>query len=207
MQSRQQILDYISRNRVVTVIEISHALHMTENNAKHHLKILQEQGIIEATGKLPVKGRGRPAKLYALSNLSQSHNLDRLSRVLFAKVKQLSTPEEQLEILNDLAKMLIQQLEETQNPLLKKKSHLTQRLYQAMIYLNQLKFQARWEAHSDGAHIIFDHCPYLAILSEHPELCQIDQLMLHNLLDINIEQAAKLAPDIRGVTHCIFRLK
>ena len=206
MQSRQQVLDYIARNRMVTVGEISHALNMTENNVKHHLKILQENGIVEEMGHLPPRGRGRPANIYALSNQTKAHSLDHLAQALFAEIKKLSTPERQPDILNDIAKALIRQLDETDGPALKDTSHLTQRLIQAMDHLNQLRYQARWEARSTGAHIIFYHCPFASILTEFPELCHIDKFMLQNLLDINLEQIAKLAPDTRGVPHCIFRL-
>ena len=206
MQSRQQVLDYIARNRLVTVVEISHALNMTKNNVKHHLKILQENGIVEATGHLPGRGRGRPANMYALSNQTKAHSLDRLAKALFVELKKLSTPERQSDVLNDIARTLILQVDEIEASTSKDTSHITQRLLQAMDQLNQLKYQARWEARADGAHIFFYHCPFAAILSEFPELCQIDKYMLQNLLNTNVDQIAKLFPDTRGIPHCIFRL-
>ena len=54
----------------------------------------------------------------------------------------------------------------------------TRRLYTAIQNLNKMNYFAHWEARHEGPRIIFSHCPYAAILPEHPELCQLDEFLL-----------------------------
>jgi len=67
-----------------------------------------------------------------------------------------------------------------------------------------MNYQARWEAHVDAPHIIFGHCPYAAILPDHPEFCELDKLLLEMLSDLRIDQREKLANDTRGIKYCLF---
>ena len=44
------------------------------------------------------------------------------------------------------------------------------------------------------------------ILSDHPELCRLDVLLLEHLLQTRVEKVAHLARDDRGLTYCMFAL-
>jgi predicted ArsR family transcriptional regulator len=81
---------------------------------------------------------------------------------------------------------------------------LTHRLYQAIQRLNQMGYQARWEAHSEAPRLLLGHCPYAAILSKHPELCQMDAYLLEELMGVPADQIKKLAQDSRGARYCLF---
>jgi len=82
--------------------------------------------------------------------------------------------------------------------------NLTQRLTQAVQHLNQLNYQARWEAHADGPRLILGHCPYAAIIDRHPELCRIDSHLLEQLLGQPVTQNAKLMTSPQGSRYCLF---
>jgi predicted ArsR family transcriptional regulator len=82
--------------------------------------------------------------------------------------------------------------------------NLTQRLYQAINRLNELNYQARWEAHQQAPRIILGNCPYAAIVNNHPEICQIDKYLLESLLIMPVEQESKLIRDDREYTYCLF---
>jgi predicted ArsR family transcriptional regulator len=81
---------------------------------------------------------------------------------------------------------------------------MTQRLAKAVLRLNELGYQARWEAHSEAPHVILGHCPYALILPEHPELCQMDAHLLESLLGQPARQTKKLAVDSNGKHYCQF---
>jgi len=70
-----------------------------------------------------------------------------------------------------------------------------------------MRYQARWEAHKQAPHIIFENCPYIAILENHPELCSIDAELLSELLGEEVDQLSKLEKDARGLAHCRFRIR
>ncbi|MEK6220665.1 MAG: hypothetical protein N2D54_00260, partial [Chloroflexota bacterium] len=83
---------------------------------------------------------------------------------------------------------------------------LTYKLGEAVDRLNELKYRAHWEAHSDGARIIFGQCPYAEIIGEHPELCQMDAELLNNLIHSSVRQESKIAYYPLGPHKCVFVL-
>ena len=180
---------------------------MTEANARHHLAILVEQGLVEVVGQRPAGGKGRPRQLYSPSRQALGDNLDRLADAVLAELLDGLTAEEKLSRLRKVAgRMAAQKGTAPEKPARPGAAPMTQRLYNAIQRLNDWRYQARWEAHSGAPRLILGYCPYAAILPEHPELCAFDALLLENLLDNPVEQTARLLPDGRGQPHCIFRL-
>ena len=82
--------------------------------------------------------------------------------------------------------------------------NMSKRLAQTIEHLNQLNYQAKWEAGAEGPHILFGHCPYAAIIEKYPELCKMDAAMLTACLDSNTRQLAKIE---KGMGMCIFAIK
>jgi len=80
------------------------------------------------------------------------------------------------------------------------------RLNQTIRRLDEMNYQARWEASSQGPRVILGHCPYAAILAENPELCQMDAVFLSSQLGQAVDQVAKLERGPQGIPHCIFAL-
>jgi predicted ArsR family transcriptional regulator len=84
--------------------------------------------------------------------------------------------------------------------------HITQRLAAAVRRLNDLEYQARWEAHALAPRVILGNCPYAAIIEGHPELCQMDAYLLENQLGQAVSQTAKLERNPQGLPVCVFAL-
>jgi predicted ArsR family transcriptional regulator len=200
--TRQRILEYIESQRAVTATDISQALRMTPANARHHLAILQEQGSVKIIGQRPKEGKGRPAQVFSTSGQITGNNLDQLSSALLAEAEQRLSPGAHQNYLKRIAQRL------TPPPANngRRGSNLSQRLYDTIQHLNKRDYHARWEAHVFAPRLILGHCPYRAIIKEHPELCQIDTHILEDLLGEEVEQLAKLTPDNRGATSCIFQI-
>lgn len=195
--TRQAIIEYLQRKPGATTPEISHALKTTVQNTRHHLSVLIEQGVVEIAGQEISRKRGRPKILYALASQVHEHNLDGLLRALLEVLFQQSPSDQSQDLLQRIARKLIVFDEPT-------RSTLTNRLYRAVQRLNELHYQARWEAHTRAPRLILGHCPYLSILPDHPELCQIDRYLLDTLLEAPTEQVEKLARDSRGAAYCMF---
>jgi len=192
--TRQQIIDYLRANRMATSIEMSHFLLVTAANTRHHLGILIENGLVQEVGKEPVRGRGRPSKLFSLTENALKHNLDGLASAL------LNTLSKDKSDTNDtLSQTAIHLLGEHQTS---SNAHI--QLNWAVEKLNQLKYQASWEASPNGPRIILRNCPYALILSEHPELCDLDAALLAKLLNRPFGQSAKLKRSPDGSPHCAF---
>ncbi len=187
---------------------------MTNANARHHLAILEAEGLVTVVGQRLAHGKGRPAYIYRPSGQLASHNFDRLCAALLEEISFSNPMGLQNEVLDRLASSIINNLKMKQvtgEPAIIERTatstHLSQRLYWTISQINQMNYQARWEARADAPHIIFNHCPYKAILSHHPELCQLDTWLLEHVLGVAVEQVAKLAQDQRGLHLCIFRVR
>lgn len=197
--SRQRILEYIQSKEVVTALEISRALRMTPANARHHLSILRDEGVVHVLGQKPGAERGRPLDLYCLWRPLSRHNLDGLASALLEELLTECTPEDLDEVLQRLAIRFLP-------PTHAESKNLTQRLSQAVLHLNRLSYQARWEAHAQGPQVIFQHCPYATIVANHPEVCRMDQFLIKNILQLPVQQLARLEKTPSGFRQCVFRL-
>jgi predicted ArsR family transcriptional regulator len=205
--ARQRILAYLQSHHGVTAAEVSRALRVTPANIRHHLSILAADGRAKVVGeRRPVKdagqGRGRPVKMYGLGDAASGDNLSGLAdAVLGAWVAGLP-PDQRDSALGALAARLadVPPGGERSGPIIR-------RLAQAMTRLNKLHYRARWEAHAQGPRVIFEHCPYAAILEKHPELCRMDGFLLKELLGADITQSARLELNARGLPFCMFILK
>lgn len=197
--SRQRLYAFIEQHGPVSIQEISRAMHMTAANARHHLNILLEQGVVEVVGERAQGGKGRPSLLYALASQAQENNLDRLAGAgLEILAEQM--PENYLEAL-------ARRLDESANgPLTVSGGSLTQRLVGAVQRLNRMNYRARWEAHSQAPRLILGHCPYAALLASHPEMCQMDARLLGRLVGGQAEPRAIRARDTRGLLYCLFAI-
>ena len=192
--TRQRILDYLQANPIVSAVTLSRSLQVTAANVRHHLNLLLDQGLVEVIGQEPARGRGRPTKLFGLTPGATKNNLADLASAALRTCYSTPLSADQLATLVD---HLIGELDDfSPNPV--------QRLNQVVTKLNQWHYHARWEASADGPRLILGHCPYLPILPEHPELCQMDALLLSKLVDLPVEQISKLERNPGGAPHCIF---
>jgi predicted ArsR family transcriptional regulator len=200
--SRQQILELIEKQQLLTASEISRILHMTDANVRHHLTILEKRKEIQSAGIRPQTGKGRPAKVFSLSQKAKGNNYDLLcSALLNILLKQ--SPRQKKHILHQLSEIISGKIQAQINA----SSPLPQRLYDAIHHLNKFHYMARWEAHHSSPIIIFENCPYINIIDLHSELCKLDVLILTNLLRSPVYQTCKLEKDPRGVMHCQFKLE
>lgn len=202
--ARQILYADIRLHRVVTARELSERLRMTEANARHHLKILLEQGLIEVVGELPATGkrRGRPRLLYGLPR-QHSSSLLGLLQAFWQELTQRLTPEETERFLQSIAQRLAGS---DWQPGATRAGNLTPHLVTVTHKLNELHYQARWEARRDGPWIILSNCPYADLPLQDPEFCRLDFYLLQILTGTQPTQIRRLKPDSRGLPHCVFQL-
>ena len=178
-------------------------MQMTPANARHHLKILVEQGVVSQVGERTAKNQpGRPEKIYCLTETLRQNNLGLLASLLLLAIKKSNAPAEMEQQLQELAGNMVEIAGGEASP-----RSLGSRLVQAMQKLNHLHYQARWEARPGAPDIYFGLCPYQEIIADHPELCRMDAIILQRLTGQAVEQIAKLAPDRTGGRSCRFILR
>ena len=201
--SRQKILDYLRIHRTCTASELSRVMQMTSANARHHLKILVDQGtVIQSGERMPVHQRGRPERIYHLADAMRQNNLGFLASLLLQEIIQPGDPEESDSLLRTLANRIV----ESSGGEASQQRSLGPRLVQAVQILSRLNYQARWEARPGAPEIYFGICPYKEIITGHPELCRMDSFLLQQLTGHPVEHTARLAPDHSGGQFCRFLL-
>jgi predicted ArsR family transcriptional regulator len=197
-KTRKKITDYLVDNPRVTAIELSRVLNMTVANVRHHLSILEKETIIEALGNLPSNGKGRPTTVYSLSRNKNNFQIVALANILLdiiTKTNKITFKKS----LTTIANALIGDAPEKISP-------LPIRLNQACGRLDELGYQSQWEAHKNGPIIILGQCPYASIIKNHPELCELDQLVISKLSNSPCQQTSKIDRLPGGSAQCTFQL-
>jgi len=211
--SRQKILAYIRKYLIASAVDISHALEMTQANARHHLAHLETEGLIEVTGQRRGRGRGRSAQVYTLSRAARGVNLEHLAIVLIEECLAGLSSSAREDALRRIARRLAMTgKNQGVNPtgstsLTSQSTSITRSLAMTIERLNELHYQARWEASAAGPRIYLGHCPYAGIVGAHPELCQMDAFILGERLGLLVQHVAKLQQSEKGLPFCEFLVK
>jgi predicted ArsR family transcriptional regulator len=188
--ARQKVLAYLTKNRIASAREISRALKMSAATVRHHLRVMVADGRLELSFVRGREGRGRPEKVYSLPSAALGHNLSALLDAILA--------ESGISIrMEALAERLAAGANFTNQP-------ISKRLSLAVETLNEMNYHSRWEAGPQGPRLIFGHCPYAAIIGKHPELCRMDEHLIHELMGDSATQTFKIGRD--GSAMCVFAL-
>ncbi len=196
--ARRKVLTYLTKNRAVSAAQIGRALKMSAANVRHHLSVLCSDGRASVVGETKKDGRGRPIKLYGLSESLLGNNLASLADGLLDEFLKILSPAKQEDVVQTLAHRLAMIGESTGT------LGMSKRLAQTIENLNQLNYQSKWEAGAAGPRVLLGHCPYAAIIEKHPELCQMDAVLLNTYMNEPARQIAKI--ERSGSPMCVFVL-
>lgn len=179
--TRQVLIQYLLHHPARTVSEISKALHLTKADIRYHLKDLIHQGSLISLPPPDLRERrGRPAQRYQVAELALPHNLVALSSALLTSSIHMTEPKtDQTNRLENLAQQMAQPIPVSHT--------LPQRLAEALDRLRKWNYEPAWEASPQGPRIILHHCPYMALISNHPELCELDRCLITILTGVDLQ--------------------
>jgi predicted ArsR family transcriptional regulator len=192
LTARQKILAHLKKTRVASAREIARALKMSAPNVRHHLGILTSDGRLEVSSVHQRGGRGRPEKLYSLSQSALGDNMSVLADALLTEAASKLKVEGIASRILDLSQFA--------------NMPITKRLALLIKKLDEMHYQARWEAGAEGPRVIFGRCPFATIIENHPELCKMDTAMLEISLGRPIAQFTKNELSARGYCPFVFRV-
>jgi predicted ArsR family transcriptional regulator len=190
--ARQKILAHFKRTRSASAREIARALNMSAPNVRHHLGILVSDGRLDLDSVHQHGERGRPEKMYSLSQSTLGDNLSVLADALLREKVDLQAVGERIVQSQGLAVIANQVM--------------PKRLALLIDKLNEMHYQARWEAGAEGPRVIFGRCPFAKIIERHPELCKVDETMLEMSLGRPIASFTKSETNARGSCPFVFRV-
>ena len=190
--ARQKVLAHLKKTRTASAREIARALKMSAPNVRHHLSVLCSDGRVDAlrTAVNNRERRGRPEKVYSLSQAALGDNLSTLANALLTE----AGPGLNVEAL---ASHILNSSQYANLPVAKRLVLLVEKL-------DEMHYQARWEAGAEGPRVIFGRCPYAKVIDGHPELCKMDTAMLSISLGRPMIQLQKNEAGARGTCPFLF---
>ncbi len=202
MTARQRVLEYIRKQRIASAEQIGHGLNMSAATVRHHLSILLADGRVIMTGGRHKESRGRPVKLYGLSEKSIGDNFPLLAAAVLEELLKTHSSAKRSETIDAVARKLALRFEGDDLSDLP----AAKRLAIVVEKLNEMHYQARWEAGAQGPRFLFAHCPYAAIIERHPELCRMDETLLAVGAGAGTHQLAKIGASPPGSPYCVFQI-
>lgn len=176
---RQHILNILKERGQATVVELAEGLDLAPVSVRHHLDILRRQGVIRAEGVERRKTRGRPRHIYTLTQEANSFfpdNYEELAGALLREMKENLSAEQISAFFHRLVSAYIRDLP------IKQAESTEDRLDLAAGFLSQKGYLARWERGDDGAYLLHvSNCPFAGLSVAHPELCDMDLLLVSRL--------------------------
>ena len=192
--ARQKVLAHLKKTRAASAREIARALNMSAPNVRHHLSVLCSDGRVDALGTAVNnrEGRGRPEKMYSLSQAALGDNLSTLTNALLTEAGSGLN-------IEVLASHILNSGQFINLPISKRLVILVEKL-------DEMHYQARWEAGAKGPRVIFGRCPYAKVIDGHPELCKMDAALLEKALGRPVSQSPKNELVGHGLCPFIFRV-
>lgn len=189
--TRDEIEQFLSAHGNATVLELSNALNLTRADIRYNLKKMVSERLVLEFRPNTHAGRGRPAKRFFLNPTHKPGNYVELTEVFLRLFGANPT------LKNQVAQALVESGDH------EKAGSSIAKLNNLVKFLNLRNYNARWEAHLHGPEVIIRNCPYHALISQHPFLCEMDTQLIIKLSDSKVLHLKSWVAD----QSCVFRLK
>lgn len=197
----RHILDVIRKTGHSTTAQLSVEMDMTKANVRYHLNKLEKDGWIRKAGKIDHNGKGRKDIIFETTPKCESRfNLSTL-KMMYKVLFEGKTREE----FNQNRELFVDTFMETNN-ILPLSGSLPQRLFALLRVLNEVGYNAAWQAGPDGPQITIKECPYRSFIVDCKRMCLVDKRIMEKILGgsspVDILQASHGKPE----SSCIFKV-
>lgn len=195
--SRGRIVSLL-RGTTKTVNELAEALELTDNAVRAHLLSLERDGLIKQSGMQ--RGTRKPHFAYELTNEAETlfpKAYDALLNQLIAVLKGRLTPATLEEVLREVGRSLA----ENANPD-GGRAALEIRIGRALSALETIGGAARVEKEDGTLLIKSGSCPLATAVAEHPEVCQLTEALLAEIIGTRVQERC----DRDGSPRCRFEI-
>ncbi len=195
--TREKILLFLLKNPKSTINDLAETAQINTISVRHHLNNLLAEGLILAEEER--HGVGRPRLVYLLSDEGLERfpsRYYRLTNRILDRFRETVSPE----ILNGIFKEIAKDIASDHRQTLKNLS-LEGKLNFLQNLLDEEGFNVEWEKKQDHYLIHEVSCPYFHVAQTHPEVCNLDQTLISEMLEI---PANKLNCILNGDHHCSF---
>ena len=202
--TRAQIARLILENGPVTAAGLSTRLNLTPAAVRRHLDNLLADGMIETrTARRPAsRGRGRPAKLFAITDVGRSafeHAYDDLATSALRFLAEVAGPG----AVAEFARRQVADLERRYGPVVQgaapgdRVAALAEALsadgYAASASGAPARGQPGGDVAPGGEQLCQHHCPVAHVAAEFPQLCEAETEAFARLLGTPVQRLATIA--------------
>jgi predicted ArsR family transcriptional regulator len=195
-----------TRGRIVTLLrgagrtvdELAVELELTDNAVRAHLLSLERDGLVRQSGLR--RGPRKPHFTYALTPEADSlfpKAYDALLNQLIAVLKGRLAPREIEEVLREVGRHIASGASAGEA------GDLDERVQVALKVLAAIGGAAEVEEHDDKVVIRSSGCPLAAAVSAHPEVCQLAESLVAEIVKAPVEEHC----DRGGPPQCRFQIK
>ena len=188
--TRKRILELLRDCQTCTVDSLSEALDVTTVTVRHHLDVLAKEGLVEMNEVRHRETPGRPQHAWSLTPCALERfpkNYQALSLLMLDEIKESLSAEDVRRISQGVAsRMAVQaQINPTAKP--------EQRMKAAVDYLNTCGYAADWEREGESFVLRTRNCPYHEASKQHSELCNMDLMLVAELLGTKPEVRERMS--------------
>ena len=195
--TRGRIARLILENGPVTAAGLSARLGLTPAAVRRHLDNLQADGLIEtrlARGAAGHRGRGRPARLFAITDAGRSafeHAYDDLAASALRFLAEQAGPD----AIAEFARRQVADLERRYAGAVESASpaERVQALAEALSADGYAASASGAPAAGGGEQLCQHHCPVAHVAAEYPQLCEAETEAFSRLLGTPVQRLATIA--------------
>lgn len=195
-----------SRGRIVTLLrgttktvnELAEALELTDNAVRAHLLSLERDGLVRQSGIQ--RGTRKPHFDYELTSEAETlfpKAYDALLNQLIAVLKGRLSRVALEEVLSEVGRALAEDVNPDRG-----RASLETRLGRALGALEAIGGAARVEKEDGRLVIKSGSCPLATAVAEHPEVCQLAEALLAEIIGTRVQEQC----DREGSPRCSFRI-
>jgi predicted ArsR family transcriptional regulator len=195
----EKIYNYIRSHPKVTANELSKLLMLTKADIRYHLARLIKLGLITKKEISFRQGAGRPGYYYAIAIEDLISGYPLLARVCL----NVMTNERDRSNLMPLSQKAAEEISRNFGGSQKSGAEL---ISAAIQFLNQLGYQATWEARPAHPIVLLKKCPYLDLAATQPMLCMMDTSLLENITGWTPTLQQNMNNPSNPTPYCLFSL-
>jgi predicted ArsR family transcriptional regulator len=198
--TRDHILKILKERKRITVDELSAELNLTSATVRHHMDILQREGLIEAPEVKRRSTPGRPQYIYTLTEAAATYfpqNYASLATMLLTQIESRWGKDALDLVLQDLASQMASEC-----PPQPAGENLETRLKLVVEFLNSKGYMTRYAKDETGYYLYVSNCPYLNVSHTNPNICRMDTALISQLLNLTPRQVRHITDDKNA---CIYQ--